>query len=465
MAFCRLILVVSCICTGCAARLPPLAPGGAEDGRTLRLLASDPANAGALTHALVAAPPIAERGIPLLAEPGCHPVPVAGAEGTRITASDVVAAWEAGLRDADRPHGWLLQPVVGATEVGLGVADRVAGLGVEGKSLVVCLEHATPDWPSRLQHPALWPVVGDPGTSSARGGGPFRWSDDGRTLERATTEVRRNRVRRVAIRSGSGDDDVPPSAIGSFDVAFLWGRAAERLLAGRDERVQLQRIPRWDTVYALWLVADRRWTNDPSFRRWVRNRLDRESMASYLYGEQAEAAYGLTDRGGATSETVRRPFSAASSPRLTLVFDEADAHAANLAARVKAVLEQANVDLRLEPHARADLRRALDEGRSQMALVAHRPPVNDPVLSLLDTLWPLRAVAREETRRLIRATRIGDPTRRRERAAEIEAAMLEDARLVPLVRLHAWLARDTALSRVEVGAHGVVQLDRTEWIH
>ena len=319
---------------------------------------------------------------------------------------------------------------------------------------MVCVEHATPDWPSRLQHPALWPLVGDPATRSARGGGSFRWSDDGHALERATAESRRNR-----------DDVASLFATDAFDLAFLWGRAAERLLAGRDERMRMQRIPRWDTVYALWLVADRRWTNDPSFRRWLSTRLDRESMASYLYGEQAEAAYGLPDRGGETPEAVRRPFSAASSPRLALVFDEADTHAANLAARVKAVLEQASVALRLEPCARTDLQRALDEGRSQMVLLAHRPPLNDPVLALLDTLWPFRAAALEETRRLVRATRIGDPARRRERAAEIEAAMLGDARLVPLVRLHAWLARKTALSRVEVGAHGVVRLDRAEWVH
>jgi hypothetical protein len=464
MAICRLILVISCICTGCAVKLPPVAPDDADGGRTLRLLAFDPAEAGALTHALVAAPPIAEHAIPKLAEPGCHPVPLDATGGAPLSAAEVVAAWEAGLRDDDGPHGWLLQPVVGATEVSLGVADRVAGLETDGDALVVCIEQATPDWPSRLQHPALWPVVGDPGTSGARGGGAFRWSDDGRGLERATAEPRRNRVRRIVLDSASIDDDLAASATGAFDLAFSWGRAAGRLLAGRDERLRLQRIPRWDTVYALWLVADRRWTNDPSFRRWVSTGLDRESMASYLYGEQAEAAYGLTDQDGETPETVRRPFSAASSPRLTLVFDEADAHAANLAARVKAVLEQENVDLRLEPCAGGDVRRALDEGRSQMVLLAHRPRVDDPVLAMLDTLWPLRAAAFEETRRLVRATRIGDPARRRERAAEIEAAMLGDARLVPLVRLHAWLARNTALSRVEVGARGVVRLDRAEWV-
>ena len=125
MACCRLILVISCICTGCASKVPPLVPGPADDGRTLRLLVFDPAKAGALTHALVAAPPIAEQGISHLAEPGCHPVPLAGTGGRRIAAAAVVAAWEAGLQDAAGPHGWLLQPVVGVGEVILGVAERI----------------------------------------------------------------------------------------------------------------------------------------------------------------------------------------------------------------------------------------------------------------------------------------------------------------------------------------------------
>jgi hypothetical protein len=390
---------------------------------------------------------------------------LARTDGGPITAADVVAAWEAGLRAADGPHGWLLRPVVGSGEVILGVADRVSGLSVEGDALVVCVEYATPDWPARLQHPALWPFVGDPAIGSVRGGGSFRWADDGSALVRATAESRRNRVRRIVLGRGSEDDVISPTAADAFDVAFVWGRTAERLLAGRGERMRMQRIPRWDTVYALWLVTDRRWTNDPTFRQWLSSRLDRESMASYLYGEQAAAAYGLTNPGGKTPETVRRPFSASSAPRLALVFDEADPHAANLAARVKAVLEQESVELRLEPCARTDLRRSLEEGRSQMALLAHRPPVSDPVLALLDTLWPFRAAALEETRRLERATRISDPARRRERAAEIEAAMLGDAHLVPLVRLHGWLAHNAALSRVEVGAQGIVRLDRAEWVH
>lgn len=437
---------------------------GADDGRALRVLAFAPARVDALTRVFVAAPPIAERGMEELAEPGCHSVPLAGADGTRITAADVVAAWEAGLRIADGPHGWLLQPVAGAEEVILGAADRVSGLGVDGDAVVVCVDRATPDWASRLQHPALWPIIGDPAMGSARGAGTFRWSDDGAALVRAAGETRRNSIRRIVLRCGSDDDVVSMTATDAFDLAFVWGRVVERLLADGGERIRMQRIPRWDTVYALWLVADRRWTNDPSFRRWLSAAVDRESMARYLYGEHAEAAYGLMDGGGETPGTVRRPLSATSVPRLGLVFDESDRHAANLAARVKAVLEQEHVELRLEPCGRGDLRKALEEGRSQLALLEHHPPVSDPVLALLDTLWPLRAAAVEETRRLLRATRISDPARRRERAAEIEAMMLGDARLVPLVRLHGWLARKADLVGVDVGAHGVVRLDRAEWV-
>jgi hypothetical protein len=97
-----------------------------------------------------------------------------------------------------------------------------------------------------------------------------------------------------------------------------------------------------------------------------------------------------------------------------------------------------------------------------MVLVAHRPQVADPLLGLLGTLWPLVS-AQEEILRLDRATRIPHATRRRERALEIERTWLVDARMVPLVRVHAWLARHNRLSGVEVGAFGVLSLDRAAW--
>jgi hypothetical protein len=431
----------------------------------LRLLATERSTVRAVTHALLAAPPLEEGEIPGLEEPGCHRITLSGRGASGLPAADVVAAWEAGLHAPGGALGWLLQPVEGASDVVLGAADRVAGLAAEeSDELVVCVERPTPDWPARLAHPVLWPLLGDPLATDARGGGSFRWAADGSVLVRVTSETRARGITRIEVVDGSEGDAASLPETNGFDLAILSGRAAERLRARGDARIRLQRLPRWDAVYALWLNAQARWTNDPSFRRWLSGALDRESMARYLFGEQAEATYGLTGVGKATPAAARRPFSRTSSPRLALAFDRDDRNAASIAARVKAVLEQEGVVLQLVPGPVVHLRRSLEEGGAQMAIVAHRPPTGDPVLALLDTLWPLRATALEASERLERATRIEDADRRRERAAEVEAELIERGRLVPLVRLRAWLARHADLSGVESGAYGVLRFERAEWI-
>jgi hypothetical protein len=419
----------------------------------------------AVTRALLAAPPLDEGGIPRLEEPGCHRIALSDHGTGVLSAAEIVAAWEAGLHVPGSALGWLLQPVEGARDVVVGAADRVTGLAAEDRErLVVCVERPTPDWSARLAHPVLWPLLGDALAKDARGGGSFRWDADGNALVRAHREGRRGDVTRVEVVDGSERDDTSSAAANGFDLMLLTGRAAEPWRASGDPGFRVQRLPRWDAVYALWLNAQTRWTNDPSFRRWLSGALDRESMARYLFGEDAEATYALTGVGEGTPPAARRPFSRTSSPRLALAFDREDRNAASIAARVKAVLEQEGVALRLEPGPEVHVRRSLDEGRVQMAVVAHRPPVGDPVLDLLDTLWPLRATAAEVLGRLERATRIENAGRRRERAAEVEAELIERGRLVPLVRLRAWLARRVDLSGVEPGAYGVLRLEGAEWV-
>ena len=444
MAPLRLILAISCICAGCATKLLPRTPGPDLPHGTVRLLDSEPGMAHVIIQAMVAAAPPAGRPPAATDQAGCRTIRLGRDEDGQPIAGQLLDAWQDALSESKSAHGWLLEPVDGAREVVLGAAERVSGLSTESEEqLVVCFHRPTPDWPLRLTHPALWPESG------GAGAGTFRWSNGGEALVRrmAGPGQRRQRVRRVQIVVGDGDQ--------SFDLAVVYGRAAGRLLEHDDGALRVERIPRWDVSYALWLNPDARWTNDPSFRRWLSAVIDRDSTARYLFGEQAQAATSLIGGSGVEHQAGKRPFSATSSPRLILSYEDLDRNAASLAARVKAVLERSGVAVRL-------VTGPVDQ-RWSIVLVAHRPQVADPLLGLLGTLWPLGESAQEEIVRLDRATRIPHDGRRRERALAIEQSWLTDARMIPLVRVHAWLARHSRLSGVQVGAFGILRLDRAEW--
>ena len=443
MALLRLILVISCICVGCATKLSPHPPEADPGQGTVRLLESEAGMTRFIGHALVAAAPPAGRPQADSNGSGCRTIRLQGEQGGHPTAAEVLEAWQHALRQADGPHSWLLEPVAGAREVVVGAAERAWGLSTEGaEQLVVCFHRPTPDWPARLQHPALWTEA------DGAGAGAFRRSSDGGALVRreAGSGGRRQSVRRVEIVGSDSDE--------GFDLAVVYGRAAGRLLERDDDTRHVERLPAWDVTYALWLNPETRWINDPTFRRWLSAVIDRDSTARYLFGEQAQAVYSLIGGSGVEHQTDKRPFSRTSSPRLVLSYQSADRHAATLAARVKAVLERSGVSVRL-------VTGPVDE-RWSMVLIAHRPQVSDPLLGLLGTLWPLGS-AREQVLRLDRATRIPQVERRRERALAIERSWLADARMVPLVRVHAWLARNSRLTGVQVGAFGVLRLDRAEW--
>ena len=100
----------------------------------------------------------------------------------------------------------------------------------------------------------------------------------------------------------------------------------------------------------------------------------------------------------------------------------------------------------------------------QIALVAHHSPIADPLLALQHTLWPLGPAAAATLLRLDRASRIALGHRRDERAALIEESLLADARLIPLLRLHAWLVRSRDLTGVGAGRYGILRLDRAAWV-
>jgi len=462
MARLRLILFISWVCAGCAATAPQPVTDPGVPQRPLRLLAREPLLMDAIGHALVAAPPLDVRSVttalPDLEQQDCRRFRRAGARNRRLAPGEIVHAWEAGLRREDAPHGWLLQPVSGAIEVSLGAVEHAAGFRVETDALVICSSGSIPDWAQRLGHPALWPAVRDPSSGDVRGAGVFRRDGDGR-YRRSGTEKRDRvgRVDRIDPVSAAEESAVTLLSSGRVDLAVVYGREAGE--AADDDTLRRRRLEAWDTVYALWVDTRGRWVNAPEFRRWIATRVDRESMTRYLFGEQGTPSTSLIgEKPPPVSTAVDRPFSATSSPRLSLSFDGADPHAASIAARVKAVLERESPNLHVvlvdAPGSSAG---------SQLRLLAHHPPVDDALLSLLDSLWFLRGVATDEIRRLLRATQIVDAGRRRESAARLERRLIEDGRLVPLVRLHAWLISRRDLTGVDAAAYGVLRLEHAEW--
>jgi hypothetical protein len=425
------------------------------------VLTTEPGLSEVMARALVTAMPADGEGITEL--PGderCRRFHPGGPDGRRLTPNEIITAWEQALRGPDPAADWLLQPVRGAADVALGTREHASGLRVEGDAVVICTVFPTPDWEKRLEHPALWPLVRHSPGAAEWGGGAFRRQIGMTELERAVPNGGNTAsVDRISFVHDIERDVVSRLESGEIDLAVVYGRTAQEIPPRSPLRKR--RLEAWDKVYALWVDPQARWVNDPVFRRWIAARIDRESMARYLFGEQAQATGGLLDREvHARSPVVGRPFSSTSSPRLSLSFDARDPHAASIAARVKAVLERESPNLRLEL--------VDDAGRprdgSQLVLLGHHPPVSDPLLSLLDTLWPLRGMAAEDIRRLLRATRIDDDVRRRARALEIERRLIEDARLLPLVRLHAWLVDRSGLSGVDVGRYGVLRLENAEWV-
>ena len=262
----------------------------------------------------------------------------------------------------------------------------------------------------------------------------------------------------------AGRDPARQIASGEVDLAVLYGRPAGELLDGAPPSVRLERLAAWDRVWALWLDASARRVNDPRFRRWLAGVIDREAMLRFLFDGRGAPAFGLAaDDPFARAEwtrTGRAPFSPSSAPRLSLLLAGDDPQAASIGARIKAVLEQEGLEIRLAPTLRARFGDELASRRHALALVAHLPHSDDPLSALRRTLAPLGPAAGSEREQLSGAAHLSGREAREAAARTIEQRLLRDVRLVPLVRLDAWLALGLDVEGVEAGPYGVLRLVR-----
>jgi MarR-like DNA-binding transcriptional regulator SgrR of sgrS sRNA len=389
-------------------------------------------------------------------------------DGSRVVPLDLVKQWTRRLeKGALSDAAWLLR-AVGFEIAPSGTIEGVKlGRGGEEAVFEVCPDRAVADLRLRLGHPVLWL---EPSPESGDGPGPYRVEPDGYLRPNPLypgTGPYVDRVEWVRVER----DPALPIQLGDTDAAIVFGDVAQVVAddpgAGQ---VDLRRLPEWDRTYFLWLDPDKRWFNDPEFRRWLAGADDRNKMLEYLFAGRGERAFSLS-RGGAAAPRYElkpdRPLDAQSVPRLDLVCDAGDPLALTIASRLEAVLSTRGVELTVVPVDATELRRVVTNGDAGMALLAHHPTMSDPVLALLETVWWLGPAAQPERDELQEAGSEISPQRLEERRAsawKTEDALLENARVVPLVRLHAWLARDPRLAGVRSGGDGVIHFDEAWWI-
>jgi MarR-like DNA-binding transcriptional regulator SgrR of sgrS sRNA len=371
-------------------------------------------------------------------------------DGTPVEAADILAAWEPGPADEALAHRWLLVRT---------------GPSTGGRLLELCTARGTPDLSERLAHPDLWISRESPGTGYREGPGPF--------VETAANVLEPNpfysglraRVDRIEWVPLDGRDAALLFGFDGADAALLYGGAAPEMGEPGKGDLQVKRVPALDRTYFLWMHPTSRWVNDPRVRRWIAGKIDREETIRYLFrgaGAPAFRLLGNDDEGPAWDAVEQRPLSETTIPRIELLHDGADREARRLSLRIAAMLEPDGLAVDVQPRPSGEIRAGLREGSLQMALLAHRPSSDDPLLALRQTLEGIRG-AETAMRILDRGVERRSAAERLRSAEYAEESLLIDGRLVPLVRLQAWLVTRRGLT-IPLTGNGRPMLDQARWL-
>ena len=386
-------------------------------------------------------------------------------DGLSVRAGDLLAAWATGLLDDSSDLHWLLDPLGDQADAPV---EASGSMRAAERILEICPRRPTPDLPLRLEHPATWLQRVDPATGLHEGPGPFRQMPDGSLSAKTDYPGDGPYLGSVVPIVVEGHSPLL-LRLGDAHLAVTFGAAADSLIDDPVPDLRLERLPAWDRTYFMWMNPEERWVNDPVFRRWVSGTIDRDEMVTYLFDGRGKRAFSLSYDGSTVPVyplRADRPLSPMTEPRLRMVYDAADPYAETVAQRVRAVLETRQVELSLVPMKLDALRRALRAGDVEVALLAHRPGSEDPVLALEGTVWWLGDGAADARARLVEASGIDSHrvAARAEGAWEAEQLLLLDARVVPLIRLHAWLAYRSSLAGLDPGADGEFRLEETWWL-
>jgi len=255
----------------------------------------------------------------------------------------------------------------------------------------------------------------------------------------------------IEFLASGGVQPVELLLLGEADLALVHGRQVSRVRAGAANA--LVRAPGWDRTYALSCDPTARWTNDPNFRRWFAETIDRIDLVEHLFQGVAAPAFSLLadDERARWAPPLVRPYGSTTRPVLDLGFDPHDVHARAIAARLKAAFAIEGMELRLVEG---------DQGDTPgLTLVAHQQWQDDAFESV-ESLVPVGA---DGARWYLRQAEAADGDSRRSLVGLAEDAMLMEARLIPLLRLEAWLAMSPRLRGVDTGWSGDLTLERIWW--
>lgn len=244
--------------------------------------------------------------------------------------------------------------------------------------------------------------------------------------------------------------------LGEIDLTPVYGRNAARLQEVDPAQVRLLRASGWDRTYLIHCDPKTRWTNDPNFRRWLAESIDRVDLVNGLFDGHGAPAWTVQSRatGPVWSPPVHHPFSSTSHPVLQLKYDPNDRPAGSIASRLKALFAAEGVDLRLTG--------GEDVERAELTLVAHQRWSADPVVAL-EPLVSVAGSAAEGATHYLEQARSASGAAREGLATLAEDALLIDALVVPLVRLQAWVAMSPALEGVQPGLTGELALEKAWW--
>ena len=242
--------------------------------------------------------------------------------------------------------------------------------------------------------------------------------------------------------------------LGEVDLAVVYGTQVTRLQDGDPTRRRVLRAPGWDRVYLIRCDGGARWTNDPNFRRWLAESIDRVDLVTHLFDGFGSPAWSLSkpSREPSWAPPLHRPFGPTSRPVLTLAYDAADREARAIASRLKASFATRGLELRLEPGG----------DPAELTLIGRQRRSDDSLAFLMPLLEILGEAADGARHYFDQAAAVRGESRDA-LAALGEDAMLVDARLVPVLRLDAWIALAPELRGIEPGWTGQLGLDRAWW--
>ena len=153
--------------------------------------------------------------------------------------------------------------------------------------------------------------------------------------------------------------------LGEIDLTPVYGRDAARLHEVDRAQVRLLRASGWDRTYLFHCDPEARWTNDPNFRRWLAESVDRIDLVVGLFDGHGAPAWTVQSRatGPVWQPPMLHPFSSTSHPVLHLKYDPNDRAAGSIASRMKALFAADGVDLQLTSG---------DVDRAELTLALHQ---------------------------------------------------------------------------------------------